>query len=55
MLIDLITKDARNLEIQKINLTIEPVLKALMLQEDLNRDGLITIDDHGPQVTILSS
>ena len=29
---------------------VEPTIKRLLEQEDLDRNGLITIDDHGPKV-----
>ena len=31
-------------------LAVETTLKDLLLQEDLDGNGLITVDDHGPKV-----
>ena len=42
--------DDHFLDNQKFVLAVDPTQEALLEQEDLDHDGLITIDDGGPKV-----
>ena len=42
--------DEINIGEQVFVLNVDDTMEALLRQEDLNKDGLITVDDNGPKV-----
>ena len=48
--VDLVIADAKLSGEQDFVLDVNDTMEALLRQEDLNQDGLITVDDDGPKV-----